>query len=342
MKILELKPIKETPSDYDKIEEIIKKVFFEVIYLPLLKELSIPKHKIKNSKDDLIDAMNQGKITFSRGAFRGEFNASISKELRELGAKWDRKTSSFKITLKELPYDLRGAIQASRVHFESKMEKVDKRLAQILPAQLAGRINIADIFDKILWKVDREFHKNVQNITLAPQLTAEMRAKIADEWQNNMDLWIKDFTEKEIVDLRKSIQESIFAGNRYESLIKGIQKSYGVTANKSKFLARQETNLLLAKFKETRYTQSGIYEYKWRCVHNPKDKTPQQHTRGNVRYSHGILDGKIFRFDNPPVTTAPGEPERRNNPGQDYNCRCVAIPIVKFQEEKNGSKYKPS
>ena len=40
---------------------------------------------------------------------------------------------------------------------------------------------------------------------------------------------------------------------------------------------------------------------------------------------HKDLDGKIFEFANPPITNEKGD---RNNPGEDWQCRCEAIPIV--------------
>ena len=48
--------------------------------------------------------------------------------------------------------------------------------------------------------------------------------------------------------------------------IGAIQKSYGVTANKAKFLARQETKLLTTTLKEVRYVDAGVTKYKWKSV----------------------------------------------------------------------------
>ena len=49
-------------------------------------------------------------------------------------------------------------------------------------------------------------------------------------------------------------------------------------------------------------------------------------TRGDskVRVSHRRNEGKIFRWDNPPPT---------GHPGQDYNCRCLAIPYYEGKTE---------
>jgi hypothetical protein len=52
-------------------------------------------------------------------------------------------------------------------------------------------------------------------------------------------------------------------------------------------------------------------------------------TRGDakVRLSHRRNEGKIFRWDTPPPT---------GHPGQDYNCRCLALP---FEEGKTEYAY---
>ncbi len=187
--------------------------------------------------------------------------------------------------------------------------------------ELSASIHVSDLFDSSLWRVDRDVRKSLKDLAVAPQLTEHTAKRIAEEWQTNLDLSIKDFAEEEILKLREDIRKAAFSGNRRESVVKSIQRSFGVTENKAKFLARQETSLLMTKFKETRYTDSGVDEYRWRCVvGSPKHP---------VRPSHKILDGKIFRWDDPPTTSAPGEPARKNNPGQDFNCRCSAIPILR-------------
>jgi uncharacterized protein with gpF-like domain len=43
---------------------------------------------------------------------------------------------------------------------------------------------------------------------------------------------------------------------------------------------------------------------------------------------HRALDGTIQDFKNPPITDKYGN---RNNPKEDFGCRCQAIPIVSFK-----------
>lgn len=329
-KVIELRPIKETTEDYEAIEKRLKELFRKMIYEPLVREFGVSKKSLTNAKDGdaLSEALQAGRVTFSRGTFSGRFNAAISKQLRALGASWDRKTGTFKAQLASLPFEIRSAIAASEFKFQEKIAAIDRKLAQILPEEIADRFKGSDLFDRTLWKTDNDFRSSVRGITIAPQLTPERRKKIADEWENNLKLYIKDFTGKEIKELRANMKKTVFTGNRYESAIKTIQTSYGVSANKAKFLARQETSLLMTKFKESRYQDAGVNEYKWVAVAGTKLHP--------VRPSHKALaeqskKGKIFRWDQPPNTAEPGEPARYNNPGQDFNCRCTAVPIVRFK-----------
>jgi SPP1 gp7 family putative phage head morphogenesis protein len=328
--LVELRPIRESTEDWDRLEAKLVQWFKAELYFPLLKILGQGRKRLTNASDDpLVDAIKSGRVVFDRGTFSGKFSAAISRDLRALGAKFDRRSGTYKLPLTELPAEIRAAVNASYQRYTRTMEAVDRKLAQILPAEIAESLQVSSIFDSSLWKVDRSFAETVKGIMVAPELTDERRKRLSEEWQDNMRLWIKDFTEKEISTLRKDLQKSAFSGNRFESVVKTIQRSYGVSHNKAKFLARQETSLLMTKFQETRYTEAGVLEYRWGCVKMPHDKVPGEHMKGNVRYSHGLLEGKIFRWSDPPVTTNPGEPTRRNNPGQDYNCRCFAIPVVR-------------
>lgn len=328
IKNLDLKPIKETTEDYEILERKIRALFRREIYIPLMKELGESNEALTNaaSRFGVYSAISSGRVQFNRGVFSGKFNATISKELRSLGARFDRSTGTYKIPLSELPYDLRSAISASESKFKQRLRTIDQKLAKILPEEIADRLKVEHIFDRSLWKVDKEFHKTIKGITVAPQLTDKGRKILAKEWTNNMKKYVQDFSKDEIKSLRADMQKTIFAGNRYESAVKTIQKSYGVSERKAKFLARQETGLLMAKFKQVRYQDAGVEWYKWGCVSGTKDHP--------VRPWHRSLEGKKFRWDDPPVTTEPGTPTRRNNPGEDYNCRCFARPIVSFKGEK--------
>ncbi len=322
-----LEGIAEKPGDFDLMEQALIKAFRELIYQPLMDSLGLTNKALKNSREDLVSAIMSNRIVFYRGSFKGKFDSKVSRELRKMGAVFDRRTGTYKILASKLPEDIRTQIDASESTFNRIAHRVSERLNQIFPEDIADAVDFTKFFDSALWKTNQNIKKQLKAISVTPHLTDGEREKISKEYAENMNRYIKDWTKKEIIELRGKIQKSTMSGNRYESMVNTIQKSYGVSQNKAKFLARQETNLMITKYKESRYESVGIREYIWQCVHMPHDKSPDQHTVGNVRYYHAELNGTRQRFDKPPITSHDG---RRNNPGEDFNCRCVAKPIVRF------------
>ncbi len=317
-----LPAIKETSEDYEPLEKEILRAFREILYHPLLHILGRAPARLRNAKPDALrEAIESRRVTFNRGVFRGSFNAQISRRLRELGAAWDKGTATYRLETSLLPQEIREAVAASLDRFERVTERLDRELRQNLPAEIAGTVQAQPILDKALWKIDRKVDNSLEAIALLPKLTPERRTKISAEWTNNLDKWIKDFAAEEIPWLRDQVQKHVLSGGRYEDIVGTLRESFGVTERKARFLARQETGLLMAKFKETRYTEAGVDEYQWQCVAGSAAHP--------VRPSHKILDGKIFRWDDPPITTAPDQPVRRCNPGEDFNCRCGAKPVVR-------------
>jgi SPP1 gp7 family putative phage head morphogenesis protein len=330
-KVRYLKPIDVSPAYFDEIEAEIVRWFRREIYLPIVRELKLAESGdnaiLKNSFDDLIRAIKKGQVIYERGHFKGKFSAEISKELKKRGATWDTEDKSWRLPQAQMDHDIMAAVGTARSRFVSTSERIMDKLSKIVPEEVAKKMSLENLFDQTVFKVNKDVEANVKAITVAPKLTKEQQARIASEYNDNIKLAIEDFTRKETQELRNKVQSNAEAGIRYESLAREIEKSYGITRRKAKFLARQETSLLMTKFAQVRYQDAGVNEYEWQCVHMPHDKTPDQHTLGNVRYYHGLLDKKIFRWDNPPVVNAKGD---RKNPGQDYNCRCKARPIVRF------------
>lgn len=327
----ELPPLKTDLAEIEELEKLIKKAFMKELYGPLLIALSEPKSILNAKSDALREALKSGRIRYTGMGFYGKFSGELGKELRDLGAVYDKWMGAYLIARYKLPPYLQKAIDQSEIRFQKRVERVQAAISKIVPEKITEVIKSAGVFEKLLKKTDRDVERALKQITVTPKLSKDARDRIATEWQNNMDLYIKGFTKSEIARLRKAVMQSTLAGNRYETMVRSIQKRYGVSERKAHFWARQETNLLVTKMKEIRYEEAGVHWYRWRCVIGSPTHP--------VRPAHKALDGKLFRFDDPPITTEPGQPVRRNNPGCDWNCRCVAIPLLiikKSIEERKG------
>lgn len=93
-----------------------------------------------------------------------------------------------------------------------------------------------------------------------------------------------------------------------------IQQELKVSTNRAKFWARDQGERFYAGVVRTRAKAVGLTRFRW--VSSGDER---------VRDEHAELDGKVFTFDDPPVTNEQGD---RNMPGEDYNCRCIAEVIA--------------
>lgn len=105
-----------------------------------------------------------------------------------------------------------------------------------------------------------------------------------------------------------------YAGKTAAEIGRQIQASYNVSKSHARFIARDQMAKLNARITQQQQTDAGITEYVWRTVGD-----------GRVRESHRHLNGKRFKYNDPPVVDP--KTGRRANPGEDYQCRCVALPV---------------
>lgn len=152
-------------------------------------------------------------------------------------------------------------------------------------------------------------------------------ADAAPEIAANLDNWralnvsrIKSLAGQELVEITQLLEGSTSAGLRVEVLQKQIEKRFGVTKSKANLLARDQTLTLNAQVAKVRQQAAGVEEYIWTT-------SGDERVRGldpNDTTDHAILDGTRHRWDTPPDV---GD-GRRLHPGEDYQCRCTAAPVL--------------
>lgn len=305
-----LAPARFRDEYWKDIEKALNDFFLDLIYRPMVQHV-----EIQNRRDNaLVVAIRKGRVRLINREFSGEFNAEISKILKDLGAIYNirRKTWS----LKDIPVDVQMAQAQAEVKFNLTKSSILSVLDGI-DSRIGDRLRAAKLDGKYSWAIrhmNQDFLKSVKAVTVAPTLTPEQEAGIAQAYSKNLELYVQDFTRENTLKLRELVRASVFAGDRATSLSDIIQKNFNTTRAKANFLARQETSLLLSKFHEQRFRDVGVSRYKW-STSNDRD----------VRHDHKLLNGKIFFWDQPPIVNR--NTGKKANPGEDYGCRCTAIPI---------------
>lgn len=332
MKVLKLRPIQYPQTLEDRLEREIQKVITREIYSNVLKLLNLKNLIIKNALTQadvskLGEALRFGNLTYLNGMFSGPLDASLTRALRDVGAKWDKRLAVFRLAEDDMPPDLVQLISSAQDGYKNHMRMVDKYLSRIDPEEVSGKVAVKHLFENAINKTEKSFTKNIKVVTLTPSLTDEERSQLVDDWRTRAHASITGLVKDQVSQLRKRVSHSVEVGTRYSNLTKGIQHDYSVSVGRAKLIARQETKTLVNTYAKKRYDDAGVKEYYWHHVAGTKAHP--------VRARHEALgnaskNGTTYRFDDPPVVTEPGEPERRGNPGDDFNCRCWAQPVIKF------------
>lgn len=103
--------------------------------------------------------------------------------------------------------------------------------------------------------------------------------------------------------------EYMAGGKSPAKLAKELRELLGVNERRAKLIARDQIAKANTTFNRIRQQQAGVDRYRWSTSSDER-----------VRATHRANNGKVFRWDQPPATTG--------HPGNDIQCRCVAMGVV--------------
>lgn len=147
-------------------------------------------------------------------------------------------------------------------------------------------------------------------IDLAP--TPE-RAMVIEAWAAEAVDTVTGLADYTAARLTKVLAEGLTDGARPETVAKRITEQFGINDRAARFIASDRCSKLNAKIAENAFAQNNASEYEWSTSDDE-----------SVRPGHAALDEKTFQFTDPPDT---GQGEHYN-PGGDWRCRCVALPLL--------------
>lgn len=330
MPITKLEPLRLKDEFYLNIEKALADYFYRLIYAPMYNEVADEIGKdwaqIYNAKSQelaeplqkhLLKMLVTGRVQYLDGRFYGGFDSRVTRAIKSLGGVYDVRGKFFSLPEKKLTDNIRIAIGTAYSKFEKVHGQIIKRLDDLQSAIDSGNLAIFDPREQIgvtVRKMDRDLNKTLKPLTIDYKPSDNLVEFILEKYGNDLTKYIKNWNIETIQRLRDRVSSNAFSGYRASSLAEEIAADYGVSARKAKFLARQETSLMLSTFREGRYKEVGIEEYEWQTAGDSR-----------VRDMHKHLNRKIFSWENPPIIDDYGH---RGNPGEAFGCRCVAAPVL--------------
>lgn len=168
------------------------------------------------------------------------------------------------------------------------------------------RYAVVTSFDRMANRISKASAKIMKTWGVAA--TTRFDQHIIDGFRDSNVRLITSVAEESLTRIRDILD----MGARVEDLAKRIKDELGATESRAELIARDQTTKLSGQLNKVRQTEAGVEEYVWSTS---KDE--------RVRKSHRELDGEKFRWDDPPEIE--GE---RLHPGEDIQCRCVAVPVL--------------
>jgi SPP1 gp7 family putative phage head morphogenesis protein len=325
-----LRPI----HDYDKYHQHILQVLEFELYFDLFRPLfDILGYKLGKENEPVgstevrfgsrwnkvgsavEQALSAGKISYVDGYVYGAFNAVIARELRSLGASFDAKKKAYKLSLSDMPVELRTAAARGRMRLEEQARALAAKIDEA--SQRSLTVDLGKYVKNVTGSLEEQFVRTVKpSLEVPMDMSPGLKNQIEEDYINNVNLYISGWRDEQIERLRWAVQENVKEGFRADKMARVLEAEYGVTRKRARFIARQETSLLVSRYRQLRYTEAGLNEYIWSTSGDER-----------VRQDHKDLNKRRFSWDSPPVVDkATG---RREHPGCDFGCRCIAIPVMR-------------
>lgn len=292
------------------------------LFGPIFKASDLDKPKtnalVQVNAPELLKAIREGRIFYDNGVFSGSFDARTVRELEQFA------TRSGKSWVGVPPPE----VSAGAAEIRYRAQALNARVAQLLPSletRMTEAIRSLTIpIAPLVKTLAGEAADSVRGLAVMPEYTPGAVERLAREYNDAQRFNITNWAPEQMARLREVIERNVQSGYNPKELQELILTEWNVSANKARFLARQETSLFVSKIRDERYQSAGVEEYIWMSSNDARCREANKYG-GPSHGPGGPLHGKRFRFDSPPVSGTKGE---RENPGVPYGCRCIARPVL--------------
>lgn len=185
--------------------------------------------------------------------------------------------------------------------------------------------------NKVHYQNKTQFTRNFKNafdIDLSSIIEKEVLGDtLSIAIQQNVDL-ITSIKNDFINDIGSNVFTNYKKGFRHSELINEIRARGNVSYSRAKLIARDQTAKINADFEEERNKKLGFDIYKWKGTGDERE-----------RDSHMVLNNMLCKYSDPTVySDDEGKTWKKRKSiggfigkcGEDYQCRCLAIPYIKF------------
>lgn len=194
--------------------------------------------------------------------------------------------------------------------WEGKFSKEAKKLSERMTARTVKNVNVT---------LGMSLKEASKLVTLKFDATDDRLNEIIKASTQEAAGLIKLIPQKYIGQVQGAAMRSITTGQGLKDLIPFMNEKYKQNARHARLVAYDQTRKAYNSIAAGKAQAVGATEYEW--IHSGGGKHP--------RIDHMEMNGKVYRFDDPPVIDKrTGE---KGIPGLAIGCRCTMRPIISFK-----------
>lgn len=219
------------------------------------------------------------------------------------------------ILLDKLPVLVSAAksLRPDGVNTDSWVENLSELITSITLTMQKRTSGISTSVEKLAQKISDWNYDEVMSVVRSvigvdvfvrePWLSDQLRSFV-----DQQKYFIKNLPEEATGQIKTIAQQGLQRGLTGSDIAAEIEKRFGITRRRAEFIARDQVAKFNGGLTALRQQEMGVTKYVWQTVGDNR-----------VRPEHEEREGDVFEWTNPP---------EGGHPGEDFNCRCVAMPIL--------------
>ncbi|MED1201961.1 minor capsid protein [Heyndrickxia acidicola] len=234
----------------------------------------------------------------------------LNKLVKELG----------KVTMQVFNDQIKPQVVQFRMKNDSESYRVDGPLDIIQRAiDVIKGLSLGIFSNNTIQSISSRFVTSVNSLN---KTNMDAQAKVRGINPIQSEPWLDEYIRtsiKENVNYISTIKDEYFSkiesiilqgvknGDSIKSVRDQLVERVGMTQNRAKFIAVDQTGSIFGQMTAKRHQEMGVEKFKW---------TDSGDSR--VRKRHRELNGNVYSYADPPSEGLPGTP---------FRCRCVAVPV---------------
>lgn len=220
--------------------------------------------------------------------------------------------------------DILDSFDMTKREFQKMAQELERKLSKYGLQKLVEKV--ARISRKSSYRQWKQACKSTLGIDLIDDYyNGDFYESEIKRWVDENVLKIKSLPTETLGSMQEIVFNGFRNGESTKDIAASIREEYQTNRHQAQMLARDQVATLNSQISRLQQEDAGCTKYRWSTSKDSR-----------VRDCHKSFDGKVFRWDDPPegwykTNNGIKYTGRRCNPGEDYMCRCVAIPIFDFE-----------